>query len=71
MSLNTEFKIVFQPKQPELYNGKRRFAVGAYSIQKYIGEANAETAILKAMNNMEDSICIKFRKHGSITFYNK
>ena len=28
---NKEFKIVFQPKEKEKFNNKRRFAVGAVS----------------------------------------
>lgn len=73
MTLNSEFRIVFQPKNPEMYGGKRRFAIGAYSIQKYVGEANAYSAIMKALDRtaMADKFTIKFRANGSITFYNK
>lgn len=71
MSINQEFRIVFQPKETLLYNGKRRFAIGGGSIAKYVGQANAETAIKKALNSGEDRFTIKFRKHGQIDFYVK
>lgn len=68
--LNLEFKVVFQPKQPELY-GKRRIAVGVYSLWKYIGRENANTAILLALDSLEDSFTKKFRKYGRVDFYKK
>lgn len=71
MSLNQEFRVVFQPKETLLYNGKRRFAIGAGSIAKYVGEKNAQTAITKALAGGEDRFTIKFRKHGRIDFYVK
>lgn len=71
MSLNREFRAVFQPKQAEHYEGKRRFAVGMGSIHKYIGADNAIKAIDKALNSTTDSIVLKFRSHGSISFYVK
>lgn len=70
MKLNKEFKVVFQPKDIELY-GKRRFGVGACSLQKYIGENNANTAIQKALNLRTDKLRLRFRKHGIIDIYLK
>lgn len=69
MTLNKEFTIVFQPKDREIYNGKRRFAVGAYSLEKYVGKKNAEVAIQRATDCLEDKIRIRLRKHGIIDFY--
>lgn len=69
--LNREFKIVFQPKEPDLFNGRRRFAIGAYSLQKYIGEVNAKTALSRALNSKDDKCTVKLRKHGRIDFYAK
>jgi hypothetical protein len=70
-TLNQEFRIVFQPKNPSLFEGRRRFAIGAGQIAKYLGEENAGTAILKALCSYDDSYTKKFRAHGDITFYRK
>ena len=69
MTLNREFKFVFNPKEKDQYNGRRYFGVGANSLYKYIGHANAETVIRKAMQSKDDRIVIKFRKHGAIYVY--
>ena len=71
MSLNKEFRAVFQPKDPQNFSNKRRFAVGMGSIAKYIGAENAGKAIEKALNSTTDSITVKFRTHGAISFYVK
>lgn len=70
MKLNKEFRIVFQPKNPEIY-GKRRFCVGAYSLHKYIGVKNSNTAIISALKSKEQRYTKKFRKYGRIDFYVK
>lgn len=69
MTLNREFKFVFNPKEPEQFNGRRYFGIGANSLYKYIGAANAETVIRKALASKDDKIKIKFRKHGAIYVY--
>lgn len=69
-SINKEFRIVFQPKDPELF-GRRRFAIGGLSLKKYIGEKNANTAITKAFESKTDKVSFRFRKHGRIDFYPK
>lgn len=69
--LNKEFRIVFQPREPALHGGKRRFAVGAYSLHKYIGEKNAKTALSRAFNSLDDVTTVRLRKHGRIDFYVK
>lgn len=71
MSLNKEFRVVFQPKNPEEFGGRRRFAIGAGSVAKYIGEENAKTAIEKAVQSTQDCFKKKFRTHGQISFYVK
>lgn len=70
MNINKEFRIVFQPKDIELY-GKRRFVVGAKSLYKYIGQDNANKAILTALNSKSDSCRLKYRKFGTVDFYSK
>ena len=70
LSLNREFKIVFQPKDPSTYN-KRRFGVGAGSLAKYVGEQNAKTAIQRALKSTEDKCTVKLRTLGRIDFYVK
>lgn len=70
MSINKEFKFIFYPKQKGIYD-KVVFAIGGKSLHKYIGEANAETVIKKAIESTEDKLKIKFRKHGVIYIYVK
>jgi len=69
--LNKRFKIVFEPYEGHPLHGKRRFAVGAYSLYKYVGHTNAFTAILGALKSLDDKFSIKFRKHGIVEFYYK
>lgn len=71
MSLNLEFRLVFQPKDKNQYGGRRRFAIGGNQLSKYIGEENAEKAIEKAFNSGLDKITFKYRSRGSVTFYAK
>lgn len=71
MKLNREFIVVFQPKDRSLFADKRRFAVGAYSLHKYVGKRNAKTAVERALKSDMDKITIKLRKHGRIDFYFK
>lgn len=68
---NRDFRIVFQPKNPELYGGKRRFAVGANSLHKYIGLENAHNAFVRALKSKSDNVTVKLRKLGRIDFYSK
>lgn len=68
-TINKEFIITFQPKDPAAHNGKRRFSVGALSLGKYIGNKNAETAISAALERGEDKFRKKFRAHGLVDFY--
>lgn len=70
LSVNKEFRIVFQPKDPEKF-GKRRFAIGGQSLKKYIGEKNANKAITKAFESKADKVSLRFRKFGRIDFYLK
>lgn len=67
---NSDFRIVFQPKDPALY-GKRRFAVGTKSLHKYIGLENAHNAFVRVLNSKTDKCTIRLRKFGRIDFYNK
>lgn len=69
--VNRHFRIVFQPKDPSLFGGRRRFCVGGLSLAKYIGEDNAQTAIEKAFQNAADRYTKLFRTKGRIDFYNK
>ena len=66
---NREFKIVFQPKEKEKFNNKRRFAVGAGRLDIYIGKSNSEVCFKKGMELTKDKIRIKFRKHGIVDIY--
>lgn len=71
ISLNREFKVVFEPKNPENFNNRRRFAISPNQLEKYVGFHNANTALLKAFAMKTDSIRVKLRKCGTIDFYLK
>jgi hypothetical protein len=71
LPINKDFIITFQPKQPELFGGKRRFSVGGFSLHKYVGEHNAIQAIIGAFNSSEDKYTKRLRKCGRIDFYRK
>ena len=66
---NKNFKIVFQPKNKEKFENKRRFAVGAGRLEIYIGKSNTEVVIKKAEQMMTDKIRIKFRETGIVDIY--
>jgi hypothetical protein len=71
MSINREFRIVFQPKNPAEFNNRRRFAVGANSLQDYVGEYNANQAISRAFASSGDKSTVRLRKFGKLDFYVK
>lgn len=66
---NKNFKIVFQSKNKEKFENKRRFAVGAGRLEIYIGKSNTEVVIKKAEQMMTDKIRIKFRETGIVDIY--
>ena len=70
MNFNKHFRIVLQPKDPNLH-GKRRFAVGAYSLFKYVGQENANKALQRAISSKTDKYTVRLRSFGSIEFYSK
>lgn len=67
--INKNFRIVFQPKNKEKFENKRRFAVGAGRLEIYIGKSNTEVVIKKAEQMMTDKIRIKFRETGIVDIY--
>jgi len=69
--LNRKMRIVYQPNPGMPFSEKRRFAVGAYSLSKYVGEDNAKTAIQRAISSLDDKYTVRLRKHGRIDFYFK
>lgn len=71
MSYNKKFKIVFQPKEREKYNGRRRFFIGANSLYKYVGRKSAKNALEKAETCLEDKFRRVLRGRGTIDFYYK
>jgi len=69
--LNTRFRVVFQPGRWSKHHHRRRFAVGAYSLHKYIGREEAVLALRGAMSNLTEFYSYYSRKHGTIDFYYK
>lgn len=67
--LNRKLKVVFQPKNKEIFNGKRRFGIGVYSLSKYIGKNNAKNALQRVFECEQDKLRVTLRKHGIIDFY--
>ena len=71
VTINKEFKIVFEPKNKEAFNNNRRFAVGAGRLAEYIGESNAQSCFEKAMKSTTDKVRFRFRVQGIVDFYVK
>lgn len=76
MKINATFIIKFRPKDRTLYPDRRsEFAVGAWSLHKYIGEDNAVKLLAKILTFEGDDAVekyeIKYRKHGMIILHAK
>lgn len=71
VTINKEFKIVFEPKNKKVFNNNRRFAVGAGRLADYIGENNAQSCFEKAMKSTTDKVRFRFRVQGIVDFYVK
>jgi len=75
MKINQTFRITFVPRDKKLFNNKRRFSVGAWSLHKYIGEKNATKLLNKILTFQGDDAVekyvIKYRKQGTIILYAK
>lgn len=69
--LNTRFRVVFEPGRWSKYRHRRRFAIGAYSLHKYIGRKEAILALTGAIANLTDFYSYYSQKHGRIDFYYK
>jgi hypothetical protein len=68
---NSEYKIVFSPKNIELYNFRKRFLISCNNLSKYIGKNNADTVKIKVSRFKSDKCTLKFRKYGKIEIYYK
>lgn len=75
MKINQTWIITFKPKKPELFDNRRRFSVGAWSLYKYIGEKNALNLLHKIQSlqgdNAVEKYVIKYRKMGTVILYAK
>lgn len=71
INLNRFFIITFKPKRPELYNGRKRFSIGAGQLEKYLGKSNAQAVYKLATTSLEFQPEKKFRKTGIIKLYNR
>lgn len=75
MKINQMFIITFVPKDPKKFNNRKRFSVGAFSLDKYIGADNA-FKLLKKIETFQgddavEKYVIKYRKQGKIILYAK
>lgn len=75
MKINNHFIITFIPKRPELFGGRKRFSIGAWSMYKYIGEENALNLLNKIQTFQGDDAKFKYekkyRKMGTILLYGR
>ena len=69
--INKNFRIVFQPKNKEKFDNKRRFFVSAAMLEDYIGKSNSEVVFKKVWNSKTDKIRLKFRENGIVDVYVK
>jgi hypothetical protein len=68
---NSHVRIVFSPKNRELFEGKRRFAISVNKLASYIGSKNAETCQSAHFRNKTNKCTCRFRKCGKIEIYDK
>jgi hypothetical protein len=68
-NINKYFMITFTPKQPELFNGRKRFSIGGGQLAKYIGESNAKAVLTLAQKSLKHNVEKRFRKMGLIKLY--
>ncbi|MDN3584729.1 hypothetical protein [Mucilaginibacter flavus] len=66
-----EYYVVVQPYDRRPYQGRRRFMISANSLHFYIGDFNANTALVKASKMRVDKLRLKFRSFGIVDFYLK
>lgn len=71
MNLNRELRVVFQPKDKDKYEGKRRFGIGIQSLHEYIGKYNAKIALERLRDCQTDKCSVRFRTRGRVDFYFK
>jgi ribulose bisphosphate carboxylase small subunit len=73
--INETFIITFKPKEPSLFQNKKRFSIGFWQMAKYIGEENAATMLKKILSfqgpKAGDKYSKKFRTKGEIILYAK
>jgi len=65
-NLNNELRVFFQDKL-----SKKWHPVGVYSLHKFVGQENANKAILKALNSNLDNYSKKYRSFGTVKIYQK
>lgn len=71
-SVCRDFNLVYQPSEEmRKKHGRRRFLISPNVLHEYVGDNNAETAILKAYSTGADKLSIKLRKYGKLDFYTK
>lgn len=75
--VNNQLLINFEPKYEYVFNCNckrmlyKRFLVSENQLKNYVGEHNANTAILRHLKNGKDKTTIRLRKYGKIDIYNK
>jgi hypothetical protein len=61
--------VVFSPRFPQLFNGRKRFFVTLNTMSNYIGSENAHNLIIKLEKVQQDKTTWKFRNHGKLEIY--
>lgn len=68
--INRDFRIVFTEKKEEGKKRKRHF-ISSNTLNRYVGEHNANRLILAIESIKVDKVTFKFRKYGKIEIYSK
>lgn len=71
MWFRSNYYIVFTPKKPRKYSGRKRFLVSARMLYKYVGSEASNKAICEAYRSQLQKFTIKFRSSGKLEFYSK
>jgi hypothetical protein len=70
-NLNYHFKVVFSPKEPQMYQDRKRFYISINRLSFYVGQNNSLAVITALKVCTTDKSTMRFRKYGKLEIYSK
>lgn len=68
---NNQLLINYEPSTLVKIEWNKRFLVSENQLKNYVGEINANKAVLRHLKSGMDKTIIKLRKYGKLEIYNK